>query len=198
MRSSLTPSSPRDTLVLGKLAVAHEANISHAYYCLNKFADAVEAYENGLKIDPSNQNMKNSLATAKSRADDQKSNAVSDREPRSGGGAGAGAGGMPDLSSLAGLMGGLGGGGGGMPDIASLMQNPQMMQMAQQLMANGGMERLMNNPTLRNMADNMQNGGGMPDFNQLAQDPAMRDLAQQFMGQGGLGGQSGAGGNGGR
>jgi len=43
-------------------------------------------------------------------------------------------GGMPDLSALAGMFGGgAGGGGGGMPDIASLMQNPQLMAMAQQV-----------------------------------------------------------------
>jgi small glutamine-rich tetratricopeptide repeat-containing protein alpha len=48
-------------------------------------------------------------------------------------------------------MGGGGGGGGGMPDLASLMQNPMMMQMAQQLMANGGMESLMSNPAVTNM-----------------------------------------------
>lgn len=44
------------------------------------------------------------------------------------------------------------------------------------MMANGGMEKLMQNPALRNMAENMQNGGGMPDFSQMASDPAMRDL----------------------
>ena len=52
---------------------------------------------------------------------------------------------------MSGLGGGGGGGGGGMPDIASMMQNPMYMQMAQQLMANGGMERLMENPALANM-----------------------------------------------
>lgn len=44
------------------------------------------------------------------------------------------------------------------------------------MMANGGLERLMSNPQLRNMAENMQNGGGMPDFSALANDPSMRDL----------------------
>lgn len=48
------------------------------------------------------------------------------------GGASGGAGGMPDLSALAGMFGGGGAGGGaagGMPDLAGLMQNPMMMQM---------------------------------------------------------------------
>lgn len=44
------------------------------------------------------------------------------------------------------------------------------------MMANGGLERLMSNPNIRNMAENFQRGGGMPDFEQLAQDPSMRDL----------------------
>jgi small glutamine-rich tetratricopeptide repeat-containing protein alpha len=76
--------------------------------------------------------MKQALATAKARVSESSSNTVADREPapRAGGGGGGG-GGMPDLASLASMMGGMGGGGGGggMPDLASLMQNPQMMQM---------------------------------------------------------------------
>lgn len=57
-----------------------------------------------------------------------------------------------DWSQMANLMGGMGGGGGGgMPDIASLMNNPRMMEMAQQMMANGGLEQLMQNPAIRNM-----------------------------------------------
>lgn len=44
------------------------------------------------------------------------------------------------------------------------------------MMANGGLERLMANPQLRQMAENMQNGGGMPDFNALASDPSLREM----------------------
>jgi small glutamine-rich tetratricopeptide repeat-containing protein alpha len=75
--------------------------------------------------------MKQALATAKTRVSESSSNTVADREPAPrAGGAGGGGGGMPDLASLASMMGGMGGGGGGgMPDLASLMQNPQMMQM---------------------------------------------------------------------
>ena len=40
---------------------------------------------------------------------------------------------------------------GGMPDLAGLMNNPMMMQMASQLMQNGGLERLMSNPSVANM-----------------------------------------------
>lgn len=58
---------------------------------------------------------------------------------------------MPDLSGMASMLGGMGRGGGGMPDIANMMNNPAIMQMAQGLMANGGMERLMQNPALAGM-----------------------------------------------
>ncbi|KAL1411418.1 Small glutamine-rich tetratricopeptide repeat-containing protein 2 [Vanrija albida] len=162
------------------------SRLAHAQFSLGNYQKAVDAYEDGLKIDPSNANMKASLATAKTRLAEQapSSSDLRDAAPS----AGAGAGGMPDLSSLASMLGGAGGGGGGgMPDIAAMMRNPQMMAMAQQMMSNGGLERLMANPQLRQMAENMQGGGGMPDFNALASDPAMRDLAQQFMGGGGQG-----------
>jgi len=60
-----------------------------------------------------------------------------------------GLGGLAD--SLRNLGGGGEGGGGGMPDLAGMMNNPAMMQMAQQMMANGGLERVMSNPTVANM-----------------------------------------------
>lgn len=62
-----------------------------------------------------------------------------------------GADGVPDLASMASMLGGMGGGGGGMPDLASMMNNPAIMQMAQNLMQNGGMDRLMSNPAVANM-----------------------------------------------
>ena len=45
------------------------------------------------------------------------------------------------------------------------------------MMANGGLERLMSNPSLRRMAENMQNGGGAPDMSELASDPSLRDMS---------------------
>ncbi len=106
----------------------------HAQFSQGNYEPAIDAYEAGIKLDPSNGNMKAALATAKTRwAEESSSGAdsVADREPSAG--AGGGGGGMPDLSALAGMMGGMGrggaGGGGGMPDLASMMQNPQMMAM---------------------------------------------------------------------
>ena len=109
-------------------------------------------------------------------------------------------GGMPDLGGMADMLRGMGGGagggaGGGMPDLASLMNNPMMMQMAQQMMANGGIERLMQNPTVANMVitsnvanevdtdtdpvlqmNQMQSGGGMPSMADIMGDPQLREL----------------------
>lgn len=105
-------------------------------------------------------------------------------------------GGMADMLRNMGMGGGGGAGGagaGGMPDLAGLMSNPMMMQMAQQMMQNGGMERLMQNPNVANMVsrtlsfsppllttssqmNRMQSGGGMPSMAELMTDPALRDL----------------------
>lgn len=101
------------------------------------------------------------------------------------------------------MLGGMGGGGGGMPDIASLMQNPMLMQMAQQMMANGGMDQLLQNPSVANMVSEVfrsaavacsaqltcafvilnrnqmnraQSGGGMPSMAEIMADPNLRGL----------------------
>ncbi|KAI5449781.1 Small glutamine-rich tetratricopeptide repeat-containing protein 2 [Naganishia albida] len=156
------------------------SRLGHAQYSLGNYQDAIKAYNKGLSLDPANANMKQALAQATAKAKETGSNADESDEddvaPRAGTGAGAAPGGMPDMSALAGLMGNMGGGGGGMPDLAGLMSNPAIMQMAQSMMANGGLDRLMSNPAMRNMAERMSSGGGMPDMEALRNDPEMRNL----------------------
>lgn len=55
-------------------------------------------------------------------------------------------------------------------------------------MANGGMERMMQNPMVQQMMNSLggAGGGGIPDISQLMNDPAARELASSLMG--GLGG----------
>lgn len=91
-------------------------------------------------------------------------------------------------------MGGAGRG-GGMPDLASLMNNPQVMQMAQQLASNGGLANLMQNPAVANMVSylfvlglnemlilsslqqmNRVQSGDMPSMDELMSNPALRNL----------------------
>jgi small glutamine-rich tetratricopeptide repeat-containing protein alpha len=49
--------------------------------------------------------------------------------------------GLGNMAGMADMLRGMGGA-GGMPDIMSMMQNPQMMAMVNNMMANGGMESL--------------------------------------------------------
>lgn len=62
-----------------------------------------------------------------------------------------------DFGGMAEMLQRMGGGGpgggeaGGAGGLAGMLNNPMMMQMAQQMMANGGLERLMQNPSVANM-----------------------------------------------
>ena len=99
--------------------------------------------------------MKTGLRNAESQSADVGRDAApssgASPNPRTGPGAG-GMGGLAEtLRNMGGAGAGAGAGAGGMPDLASLMNNPAMMQMAQQMMANGGLERLMSNPAVANM-----------------------------------------------
>ncbi|KAG8684067.1 hypothetical protein FRC11_012661 [Ceratobasidium sp. 423] len=173
------------------------SRLGHAHTSLGDYEAAKSAFERGLEIDPNNANLKQGLSNAQAKLGSSSATATRSTPATSPPPAG-GAGGM-DWSQMANLMGGMGGmgggggaggagGGGGMPDLASMMNNPQLMAMAQQMMANGGMERLMQNPAIRNMASRAQSGGGMPSMAEIMSDPSLRDLASNFMGGTGRGG----------
>ncbi|KAL1749084.1 putative stress-induced protein STI1 [Schizophyllum fasciatum] len=160
--------------------------LGHAQFCLGDFAQAADAFERGLKIDPSNASLRSGLTNAKARISEEP--AASTAAPEAGGSGG----GMPDLGAMANMMrgmgggggaGGAGGGGGGMPDIASMMQNPQMRQMAEDMMKNGTLQQLMSNPAIMNMMSGLTggggaggSGGGMPDMAELMNNPMLRNL----------------------
>lgn len=144
------------------------SRLGHALFASGRFDEAVDAYTKGLEIDPENKLMRAGLDTSKAKVAGGAS--VARAAPES-----------APADPLAGL-GGAGRGAGGMPDLNALMNNPMVGQMAQQMMQNGGLEQLMNNPMLRQMADQFGRGGQMPDIGALMQNPQMRQLAQQFMG----------------
>ncbi|KAL0950701.1 hypothetical protein HGRIS_007478 [Hohenbuehelia grisea] len=163
--------------------------LGHAQYSMSDYKAAADAFERGLKLDPSNASLKSGLQNAKSRipADDDTDGPpplVPDEVPAATRGA---PGGFPPggLGGMADMLRGMGGGGGGMPDIASMMNNPQMMAMAQQMMANGGLANLMSNPAVADMMGRLQSGN-MPSMEEIMQNPALRDMATQF-GAGGAG-----------
>ncbi|CCM00340.1 uncharacterized protein FIBRA_02370 [Fibroporia radiculosa] len=152
--------------------------LGHAHYCLGDFRSAASAFRRGLDIDPSNTNLNSGLRNAEARIlpDDEPESVMTDAASSgAGAGAGGGLGGMADM--LSGM--GLGGGSGGMPDLSSFMNNPRMMEMAQQMMQNGGLERMMQNPAVANMMGRVQSGN-MPSMAELMADPSLRELASQF------------------
>ncbi|CAI5734930.1 unnamed protein product [Hyaloperonospora brassicae] len=146
---------------------------------LKDFDGAVDTFRRGLEVDSTNAACRDGLAHAESeRRQMQTTPVASTSRPTPSAG---GAGGMPDLSSLAGM---LGGGGGG---LADLMNNPQMMQMAQSMMQNPQMmqmaQNMMQNPE---MLGNLMGGGGggaaasdagagsgMPDMSSLMNSPEL-------------------------
>ncbi|OJI97554.1 hypothetical protein ASPVEDRAFT_36977 [Aspergillus versicolor CBS 583.65] len=170
-----------------------------ARFDLADYHGAKQAYESGIEAEGNggSEAMKRGLETSKkkieeaSRGPEPPADTVDDAPGASRGGGG---GGMPDLSSLASMLGGGGGagGGGGMPDLGSMMNNPMFASMAQNLMSNPEMlNNLMSNPQLRQMAQNFGQGGGMPDMSSLMSDPSIADMARNFMGGGaGRGGGS--------
>jgi len=184
-----------------------------ARFALGDAKGSMEAYQKGIEYEGNGGSdaMKKGYETAKKRVaeleEEGENDDVLDR------GAGGAGGGMPDLSSLAGMFGGggAGGGGGGMPDLSSIMSNPMFASMAQNLMSNPDMmNNIMNNPRLRELAGQFGGGGaggeggggagggaggggGMPDLSSLMQDPSIAEMARNMMGGGGAGRGAGRG-----
>jgi len=153
--------------------------LGHAHYSLGDFKASATAFERGLKLEPGNAGLKSGLQNSQARiaTDDTTSPDESSSAPNPN--PAAGFGGMADMMRN---MGGMGSG-GGMPDMASLMNNPQLMAMAQQMAANGGLANLMQNPRVADMMNRVQSGN-MPSMDEILADPTMRDLANQFGGAG--------------
>lgn len=115
---------------------------SYAHFALGQFGEARDAFEEGLTLDPANVALRSGLENAKAQATSGASVPASSTPS-------AGGSGEPNFEDM---MRGMGGGGaGGGPDLASLMSNPMMRQMAEGLMKDGGLERLMQNPAVANM-----------------------------------------------
>jgi small glutamine-rich tetratricopeptide repeat-containing protein alpha len=86
---------------------------------------------------------------------------------------GAPATGMPDLSSLLGSLGGGAGRGGG-PDLSGLLNNPMLMNMAQQMASSGALGDIMNNPRMAEMAQQMMSGER--NLGDLMSDPDVQNM----------------------
>ena len=177
-----------------EIAVASDPKYTKAWSRLGlaKFAmgdakGSAEAYQMGIENEGNggSEAMRKGLETAKKRVAEmeEEEGDLPENEVDDAPGASRAGGGMPDLSSLAGMFGGGGGGGGGMPDLAGMMNNPMFAGMAQNLMRNPeALSGLMNNPRIQEMMGGMGRGGGgggMPDMSQLRgmmNDPAIANL----------------------
>jgi small glutamine-rich tetratricopeptide repeat-containing protein alpha len=149
-----------------------------ARFALGDAKGSMEAYQKGIEYEGNGGSdaMKKGYETAKKRVAELEAGGDSEDEDVAERGTG-GAGGMPDLSSMF-------GGGGGMPDFNSIMNNPMFASMAQNLMSNPeAMSNIMNNPRLREMANQFGGGGsggnagGMPDLSSLMQDPSIAEMS---------------------
>jgi small glutamine-rich tetratricopeptide repeat-containing protein alpha len=188
-----------------EMATAADPNYTKAWsrlglanFALGDAKTSMEAYKKGIDAEGNggSEAMRKGYETAKRKVEEEEGpDAAFDvDEAAARGGPGAGPGGMPDLSSLAGMFGGGGpggGGGGGMPNFAEMMNNPMMRQMAQNIMSNpDALNNLMSNPRLREMAGQFgggggapgaggaggQGGGGMPDLSSLMNDPSIAEM----------------------
>lgn len=108
------------------------SRLGHAYFGKGDLANAKSAYESGSKVDPTSEIMKRGLETSTKKLEEQ--GGAASRSPA--------AGGMPDLSALAGMFGN---GGGGMPDMSAITSNPAFMSMAQNLMSSGALDGSLTN-----------------------------------------------------
>ncbi|CAB4255563.1 similar to Saccharomyces cerevisiae YOR007C SGT2 Glutamine-rich cytoplasmic protein [Maudiozyma barnettii] len=178
------------------------SRLGFAKYAQGKPEEALEAYKQVLDIegDKASDVMKRDYETAKKKVEQslnlEKATQVETSENRdaketasdnSEGAANPFAGGMPDMASM--LGGGLGGGLGG------LLNNPQLMQAAQQMMSDPNamqkVQSMMQNPAVRQMAENFTGGnGGMPNMDDLMNNPAIRDMAGSLFGGANTGNQS--------
>ncbi|KAJ1563734.1 hypothetical protein HK405_000970, partial [Cladochytrium tenue] len=136
----------------------------HAYFCLGEYSSAVDAYERGLRLDPGNQSMKQSLSAAKDRLGT--SGSSSSTATRS------------DPAAAA------GGGPGGL-DFASMLNNPNFMNMASQMMSNPAISQMLNNPAIAQMAQNLMSNPS--ELQNLLSNPDMARMAASMAGGSGSG-----------
>lgn len=156
------------------------SRLGYAKFALGQAEDALEAYKKVLDIegDKASDVMKRDYETAKKKVEQsldlEKKPETQARGADAGAGGAGGSGGFGDFASM--LGGGLGG----------LLNNPQLMQAAQQMMQNpqamSQMESMMQNPGVRQMAENFAQGNGMPNMGDLMNNPALRDMAGSLFG----------------
>lgn len=176
-----------------------------AKYALGDAEGSLKAYEKGLQVegDSPTDAMKRGYETAKKKVGDNLMNSLnkamngeSDGSDLptpvaatagvgSDGSAGTTGSGLPDFSAFANMFGGAGSAGGAGGDnplggLAGLMNNPQIMQAASQMMQDpNALNNLMSNPQVRQMANSM--GINSENLDGIANNPMLQNMARNFM-----------------
>ncbi|AQZ10255.1 SGT2 (YOR007C) [Zygosaccharomyces parabailii] len=163
------------------------SRLGYAKFAQGKSEEALEAYKKALDIegDSATDIMKRDYETAKKKVEQSlelNTTESSSRDAKASDEANTNPGGF-DFASM--LGGGLGGGLGG------LLNNPQVMQAAQQMMQNPQamrqMEAMMQNPSVRQMAEKFTGGNGSPNLSEMMNNPALREMAGNLFGGAGAG-----------
>jgi len=181
----------RTALALDERYAKAYGRMGLALSCQNRYDAAIEAYKKALELDPNNDSYKSNLAIA-----EEKVREASQRFQNN-----PGANPFGGLGGLGGMFGGAGGPGGapgGVPDLSALMNNPQMMNAAMQMMNDPNMQNLMGSmmeqfmggsaggapggPAGGNFADLLTAGQSMAQQMQQANPELVEQLRQQFAG----------------
>ncbi|PVU84679.1 hypothetical protein BB559_007152 [Furculomyces boomerangus] len=135
------------------------SRLGHSYYGQGDYENASKAYKDALELDKSNTSIQSFIDSCESKLSQLGKKGSTGPANR---GAGAGAGGMPDLSSL--------------------LNNPALASMAQNLMKSGAMDQILKNPEISKMAESFKNTGKAPSINDIMSNPALRDIASNLGG----------------
>jgi small glutamine-rich tetratricopeptide repeat-containing protein alpha len=123
------------------------SRLGYVYFNQEDYSAAVKAYEKAVELEPGNRSHSDALKKAKAKAKAKVAAATRDA---------GGAGPMGNMNDIMSAMGGAGG-------LEGLMQNPQLMQMAQGMMQNPEMMKMaqgmMQNPAMMQNMMNMVGGG---------------------------------------
>ncbi|CAB3404378.1 unnamed protein product [Caenorhabditis bovis] len=145
-----------------------------AFSCQNRYEQAAEAYKKALELDPNQESYKNNLKIAEDKVKELEQARAS---------VGPGLAGNP----LAGLFGAGAGGPAAMPNIGQIFSDPNMLNMAQQMMTDPGISEMMNSLMSGSggIADLMAAGQRMAQHIQQTNPEMIEQLRRQFGGPGG-------------
>lgn len=148
-----------------------------AYFSDGQFDKSVDAFAKASELEPGNPTYAESLVQAQRRVDEKSAMAAA--------GQAAGLPGGFDLSALGPLLGEIGGGGGGSgggggtDQLANMLNNPMFVSMAEQMMQSGALEQIMKDPSMMQMASQLNANPEMIN-SMLSQQIPMADTSTEL------------------